>query len=120
MKIYTRTGDDGTTGLLFGGRLPKDSTVIAANGAVDEAQASLGVVRARVEKGSELDDLLVRLEKDLYVLMAEVATASISSPLRPLAEQKWAKTSMVACARAIPRSPSSPVAARPSPMRTAS
>lgn len=75
MKIYTRTGDDGTTGLLFGGRVPKNSQVIEANGAVDEAQAALGVVRAKVERGSELDDLLVGLEKDLYVLMAELATA---------------------------------------------
>ena len=76
MKIYTRTGDDGTTGLLFGGRVPKDSAVIAANGAVDEAQAALGMVRAEVERGSELDSLLVGLERDLYVLMAEVATAA--------------------------------------------
>ncbi len=76
MKIYTRTGDDGTTGLLFGGRVPKDSAVIAANGAVDEAQAALGMVRAEVERGSELDGLLVGLERDLYVLMAEVATAA--------------------------------------------
>ena len=76
MKIYTRTGDDGTTGLLFGGRVPKDSAVIAANGAVDEAQAALGLVRAEVDRGSELDGLLVTLERDLYVLMAEIATAA--------------------------------------------
>jgi cob(I)alamin adenosyltransferase len=76
MKIYTRTGDDGTTGLLFGGRVAKDSAVIAANGAVDEAQAALGLVRAEVDRGSELDGLLVGLERDLYVLMAEVATAA--------------------------------------------
>jgi cob(I)alamin adenosyltransferase len=75
MKIYTRKGDDGTTGLLFGGRVAKDSGVIDANGAVDEAQAALGAVRAEVERGSELDDLLVGLERDLYVLMAELATA---------------------------------------------
>lgn len=75
MKIYTRTGDDGSTGLLYGGRVAKDSAVIAANGAVDEAQAALGVVRAEVERGSELDGVLVGLERDLYVLMAEVATA---------------------------------------------
>ena len=74
MKIYTRTGDDGTTGLLFGGRVAKDSSVIEANGAIDEAQAALGVVRAETEPGSELDDILVGLERDLYVLMAEVAT----------------------------------------------
>ena len=75
MKIYTRKGDDGTTGLLFGGRVGKDSAVIRANGAVDEAQAALGVVRAEVERGSELDVLLVRVERELYVLMAELATA---------------------------------------------
>jgi cob(I)alamin adenosyltransferase len=76
MKIYTRKGDDGTTGLLYGGRVAKDSPVIEANGAVDEAQATLGMVRAEVERGSELDDLLVHLERDLYVLMAELATAA--------------------------------------------
>jgi cob(I)alamin adenosyltransferase len=75
MKIYTRTGDDGTTGLLYGGRVAKDSAVIAANGAVDEAQAALGTVRAEVERGSDLDALLTGLARDLYVLMAEVATA---------------------------------------------
>jgi cob(I)alamin adenosyltransferase len=75
MKIYTRTGDDGTTGLLYGGRVAKDSAVISANGAVDEAQAALGMVRAEVETDSELDGILIRLERDLYVLMAEVATA---------------------------------------------
>jgi cob(I)alamin adenosyltransferase len=76
MKIYTRKGDDGTTGLLFGGRVAKDSAAIEANGAVDEAQAALGLARAEVERGSELDGLLVSIERDLYILMAEVATAS--------------------------------------------
>jgi cob(I)alamin adenosyltransferase len=76
MKIYTRTGDDGTTGLLYGGRVSKDSAVIEANGAVDEAQAVLGLVRAEVERGSELDGILVGLEHGLYVLMAELATSA--------------------------------------------
>lgn len=75
MRIYTRTGDDGTTGLLFGGRVAKDSAVIEANGAVDEAQAAIGLARAEVDRGSPLDDALTALERDLYVLMAEVATA---------------------------------------------
>src|ERR1700736_2642955 len=74
MKIYTRKGDDGTTGLLYGGRVAKDSAVIEANGAVDEAQAAMGLARSEVERGSELDGLLVGLERDLYVLMAEIAT----------------------------------------------
>jgi cob(I)alamin adenosyltransferase len=73
--IYTRRGDDGTTGLLFGGRVAKNSSRIETNGAVDEAQAALGLARAEAEPGSELDELLIAIERDLYVLMAEVATA---------------------------------------------
>ena len=75
MKIYTRAGDDGTTGLLYGGRVRKDSPVPAACGDVDEAQAAIGLARAATEPGSELDGLLVDLERDLWVLMAELATA---------------------------------------------
>ncbi|MHB1535838.1 MAG: cob(I)yrinic acid a,c-diamide adenosyltransferase [Acidimicrobiales bacterium] len=75
MKIYTGKGDDGTTGLLYGGRVAKDSAVIAATGAVDESQAALGAARAESKPGSELDRLLVRVERELYVLMAELATA---------------------------------------------
>lgn len=74
-RIYTRKGDDGTTGLLYGGRVTKDSPVIEANGAVDEAQAVIGLARAEASAGSELDELLVAIERDLWVLMAEVATA---------------------------------------------
>jgi cob(I)alamin adenosyltransferase len=72
-KIYTRTGDDGTTGLLFGGRVAKDSPQPAAYGSVDEAQAVLGL--ARVHAIGELERLLVPLMRDLWVLMAELATA---------------------------------------------
>jgi cob(I)alamin adenosyltransferase len=75
MAVYTRSGDDGTTGLLFGGRVAKDAEPIELNGAVDEAQAALGAARAEAPRGGELDQLLVALERDLWVLMAEVATA---------------------------------------------
>ena len=74
-KIYTRTGDDGTTGLLFGKRVRKDHPIIEANGVVDEAQAVIGVARAETERGSELDSMLVGIERDMWVLMAEIATA---------------------------------------------
>ena len=74
-RIYTRQGDDGTTGLLFGGRVRKDDPVTEAVGDVDEAQAALGLVRAEVEPGSELDGLVVGIERDLWVLMAELSTA---------------------------------------------
>lgn len=75
MTIYTRAGDDGTTGLFFGGRVRKDDPAPRAYGAVDEAQAALGMARAEADRGSELDQLLIRLEHDLYVCMAELATA---------------------------------------------
>jgi cob(I)alamin adenosyltransferase len=75
MKIYTRKGDDGTTGLLYGGRVPKDSPLPTAYGEVDEAQAVLGMARAEAEAGGELDTLLIGLERDLWVLMAELAAS---------------------------------------------
>jgi cob(I)alamin adenosyltransferase len=75
MKIYTKKGDDGTTGLFYGGRVRKDSDQPSAYGVVDEAQAVLGIARVEAEMGSELDEMLVGLERDMYVLMAELATA---------------------------------------------
>ncbi|MGK2956806.1 MAG: cob(I)yrinic acid a,c-diamide adenosyltransferase [Acidimicrobiales bacterium] len=75
MKIYTRKGDDGTTGLYYGGRVAKDDPAPRAYGAVDEAQAALGLARAEAGAGSELDSMLTLLERDLYVLMAELATS---------------------------------------------
>ncbi len=74
-RIYTKKGDDGTTGLLYGGRVRKDSWPIELNGAVDEAQAGIGLARAETPPGSEANERLTVLARDLYVLMAEVATA---------------------------------------------
>lgn len=73
--FYTRKGDDGTTGLYFGGRVRKDADAPEAYGAVDEVQAFVGLARAQAERGSELDVVLLQIERDLYVLMAELATA---------------------------------------------
>jgi len=73
-RVYTGKGDDGSTGLLFGGRVPKDHLLPEAYGSVDEAQAAIGLARAATERGGELDELLVGVERDLYVLMAELAT----------------------------------------------
>ena len=74
MKVYTKKGDDGTTGLLFGGRVRKDSALPTAYGSVDEAQASLGVVRAELTPDDELTEVVVHIMRDLWVLMAELAT----------------------------------------------
>jgi cob(I)alamin adenosyltransferase len=84
MKVYTRTGDDGTTGLLYGGRVAKDAVGPTAYGAVDEAVAALGLTRAECEPGSELFELLVRLQRELFVVGAELATEHANrSKLKP-------------------------------------
>jgi len=72
-RIYTKTGDDGTTGLFYGGRVRKDSELPSAYGTVDEAQALLGLARVHSPVG-ELTELIIGLERDLWVLMAELAT----------------------------------------------
>src|SRR4051794_18845322 len=79
MKIYTRKGDDGTTGLLYGGRVPKDGPGPTAYGTVDEAQAFIGLARAEIKADpssspGELGQILLGIERDLWVLMAELAT----------------------------------------------
>ena len=75
VKVYTRTGDDGTTGLFFGGRVAKDSPAPAAYGDVDELQSYIGVARAS-SKDDGLNDVLLHVAADLWVLMAELATAA--------------------------------------------
>ena len=73
-RLWTGKGDDGTSGLYYGGREPKSSARFEAIGAVDEAQAAIGVARAEVSGSAELDAILVGVERDLWVLMAELAT----------------------------------------------
>jgi cob(I)alamin adenosyltransferase len=73
VKVYTKAGDDGTTGLFYGGRVTKDSELPTAYGSVDEAQAVIGLARAHA--AGELDRQLVAVLRDLWVLMAELATA---------------------------------------------
>ncbi|MGZ4127357.1 MAG: cob(I)yrinic acid a,c-diamide adenosyltransferase [Actinomycetota bacterium] len=73
MKIYTKTGDDGTTGLLYGGRVPKDDLRVEAAGSVDEAVAALGIARATCTTPG-LGDLILRLQRELFAVGAEIAT----------------------------------------------
>ena len=75
MKIYTRKGDDGTTGLWYGGRVPKFSGRPEAYGSVDEAAAALGLCRAAAEPGGELYADILRVQNELFVAGAELATA---------------------------------------------
>ena len=80
-RVYTRTGDDGTTALVGGTRVPKDSKRIAAYGTIDELNASLGLARVfneeRLAEGEGhqwLDDVLRRLQNELFDLGSELAT----------------------------------------------
>jgi len=70
--FYTRKGDDGKTGLLGEGRLPKYHPRIEAVGTLDETTATLGLARA-LSTSPEVSDILLNVQKDLYALMAEVA-----------------------------------------------
>ena len=72
MKIYTKTGDDGTTGLFGGGRVPKTSPRIEAYGTVDELNSCIGL--ARSSSHGEFGDLLQRIQQELFVLGGDLAT----------------------------------------------
>ena len=74
-KIYTRKGDDGTTGLWYGGRVPKFGGRPEAYGSVDEAASALGLARAAAERDSELYRDVLRLQNELFIAGAELATA---------------------------------------------
>jgi cob(I)alamin adenosyltransferase len=72
MKLYTRTGDDGTTGLFGGGRVRKASARVDAYGTVDETNAAIGVARA-ARQDAAIDAVLARVQGDLFTLGAELA-----------------------------------------------
>jgi cob(I)alamin adenosyltransferase len=83
VRIYTRGGDDGTTGLLYGGRVDKSDPRTEAYGTTDEAVAALGMARVFIAD-SLLADLVLRLQRELFVVGAELATATQNShKLRP-------------------------------------
>ena len=75
MKIYTKTGDDGRTGLFRGPRVSKDDARIEAYGTVDELNSTIGLVRAEALPGN-LDAVLLRVQHELFQLGAELATAN--------------------------------------------
>ena len=86
-KIYTRTGDEGTAGLVDGSRISKSSLRMTAIGEVDEANAAIGVAIAAMSEGTIRSDL-VRIQNDLFDLGADVATpGEIEGALRIVASQ---------------------------------
>ncbi|MFT3785361.1 MAG: cob(I)yrinic acid a,c-diamide adenosyltransferase [Tepidisphaeraceae bacterium] len=78
MKLYTRTGDDGTTGLIGGSRTPKDDLQIDCYGTVDELNATIGVVR--VTSDPWLSVLLEPVQNELFVIGSHLALADGQKP----------------------------------------
>ena len=99
-KIYTRTGDDGTTGLVAGPRRSKTDVRIAAFGAVDEANAALGVARSVGQGMMRITTVLGRIQNDLFDVGADLATPGDDSqfdtpPLRVTETQvEWLETTI--------------------------
>ncbi|WP_165064903.1 cob(I)yrinic acid a,c-diamide adenosyltransferase [Paludisphaera rhizosphaerae] len=79
MKIYTKTGDEGTTGILGSKRLRKDDARIEAYGTVDELNAAIGVARAHALEATE-DELAARIQDDLFTLGAALADPNPEGP----------------------------------------
>ena len=80
-RIYTRTGDDGTTGLATGARRPKYDLRIEAFGSVDETNACIGLARLHTGNDAALDAMLARIQNDLFDLGADLATPDDGKPL---------------------------------------
>jgi cob(I)alamin adenosyltransferase len=93
MKIYTKTGDDGTTGLFAGGRVPKDHPRIAAYGSIDELNALLGIVATHLQDAylslleakpaqaqiGLMKQVIEQVQRDLFAIGAELATPQPSA-----------------------------------------
>lgn len=91
-KIYTRTGDNGTTGLVSGPRRLKSDLRVEAYGAIDEANAFVGLARQHTDAIPDLDAMLMRVQNDLFDLGADLATPDTGEkpeyePLRIVAAQ---------------------------------
>lgn len=93
MRIYTKTGDDGTTGLLYGGRASKEDPAVEAYGSVDEAVAHLGMARA-LSGNAAVRAIVLEAQRDLFVVGADLATnPNQRRKLRP--EMSLVTTAMV-------------------------
>lgn len=87
MRIYTKTGDDGTTGLLGGQRVSKDSPRVEAYGSVDELNAHLGLAIAQMPTHERFRQMLQQAQNDLFVVGAELAVPVGKKPvIAPLSE----------------------------------
>lgn len=82
-RLYTKLGDDGSTGLLFGGRVSKADPLIATIGSIDEAVATLGLARASGVDAT-LNEMVLRVQRDLFVVAADlIANPNARERLKP-------------------------------------
>ncbi|ANL29743.1 ATP:cob(I)alamin Co-beta-adenosyltransferase protein [Rhizobium phaseoli] len=79
-KIYTKTGDDGTTGLASGRRRRKDDLRVEAYGTIDEANSAIGLARLYTTDLADLDAMLMSIQNDLFDLGADLATPDTGEP----------------------------------------
>ncbi|MGQ0714596.1 MAG: cob(I)yrinic acid a,c-diamide adenosyltransferase [Gemmatimonadaceae bacterium] len=100
MKIYTKTGDKGDTGLFGGGRVPKDHPRVEAYGDIDELNAALGVARS-VEPMPRIDEILVPIQRDLFSLGALLATPHPEKVREQLAKARLDEARITELERAI-------------------
>lgn len=89
-RVYTRTGDKGTTGIHGGMRVPKDDIRIEANGCLDELNAVIGIIRSMLPAEDVWQDLLHTIQRELMVVMSHVATPSDKVNPNPLAATELA------------------------------
>ena len=82
-RIYTRTGDKGTTGIHGGERVPKDDIRIEANGCIDELNCILGIVRSLMPQEHSWQMSLFEIQKNLMIVMSLVATPSAKREMNP-------------------------------------
>jgi len=85
-KIYTKTGDDGSTGLIGNKRVSKSNPRIVAYGAVDELNSALGVVLS-LNLDKDIHDLLVKIQNDLFVLGADLANPDLQNSTNRITQE---------------------------------
>lgn len=100
MKIYTKTGDQGSTGLFGGGRVPKDDIRVEAYGDVDELNAVIGMARS-VEMMPRIDEVLVPIQRDLFAIGALLATPDRDKMAQHLEKARIDEGRIVELERAI-------------------